>query len=71
MTPAQELRQAVDVLRNPLQQPGLCAVVNLDFTGPLIELLETSLAYLAVGEPPSAVHIVRALAVARAINTQE
>ncbi|MET7437009.1 hypothetical protein ACFYQQ_01090 [Streptomyces sp. NPDC005496] len=72
MTPAEELRHAAFLLLNPLRQPGLCAVVNLDFTEPLIQLLETAAEYVHVGDTPThPTHVVRALAVARAINTQE
>ncbi|GGV68967.1 hypothetical protein GCM10010294_25250 [Streptomyces griseoloalbus] len=39
-TPAEELRRAAFLLRNPIRQPELCAVSGLDFTEPLSEWLE-------------------------------
>ncbi|MER8030666.1 hypothetical protein ABTZ78_17105 [Streptomyces bauhiniae] len=71
MTPTQELEHAVHLLRNPLRRPGLCGLSDFALFEPLVELLDAEAAYLAVGEPATAVHTVRALAVARAINTQE
>lgn len=71
MTPAEELRQAVHLLLNPAWRPAVYGLVGSDLTDPLTDLLETSAKYLDVGEPVTAAHIVRALAVARAINTQE
>lgn len=72
MTPIEELRHAAFLLRNPLRRPALCALSGLDLTEPLIELLHTAAEYVAVGDTPThPTHVVRALAVARAINTEE
>ncbi|MFF5404586.1 hypothetical protein ACFY8K_16905 [Streptomyces misionensis] len=72
MTPAEELEHAAFLLLNPIRQPGLCAIVNLDFRDPLIALLQTAAEYVHVGDTPThPTHVVRALAVARAINAQQ
>lgn len=69
-TPIDELRAAAETLRYPTRH--LCVLVDLDFAGPLADLLETAAAYITVGDTPThPTHVVRALAVARAINAQE
>ncbi|MGY1498574.1 hypothetical protein ACW4TU_18575 [Streptomyces sp. QTS52] len=70
MSPAEELRHAAFLLRNPLRRPA--ALGSLDLTEPLAELLETAAEYANVCDTPThPTHLVRALTVARAINPQE
>lgn len=71
MTPAEELRQAVFLLRNPLRRPELCQAADLPFTEPLIDWLEIAAEYAERWPPDHQTNSpfrAGALAVARAIN---
>lgn len=72
MTPAEELRQAVFHIRNPMHRTGHFVLIDDDLEEPLAELLKTAAEYANTCDTPTLpVHVQRALTVARAINTQE
>jgi hypothetical protein len=72
MTPADEIRAAAFQLRNPFHLPGLNVAIDSDVAEPLAELLETAAEYISPDSVAHPTHVVRALAVARAIlGTQE
>jgi hypothetical protein len=77
-TPADELRTAAFLLRNPIRRPELSAVADLDFTEPLAAWLELEADVIAArqAQPEGAEWAVdiggdHALTVARAINGGE
>jgi hypothetical protein len=71
MTAAEELRQAAFQLRNPFHRLGRRFAVDPEVGDPLADLLDTAAEYAVDDSPNPPAHLVRALAVARAINTQE
>lgn len=68
-SPADQLRHAAMLLRNPIRRPELAAVADLPFTEALAKLLEATADQLDVTTHPGWQHVVAAhpLAVARKI----
>jgi hypothetical protein len=70
MTTAEELRQAIFYIQNPMR--GRFVLLDDELEEPLTALLETAAEYANTCDSPTLpVHVQRALAVARAINTPE
>ena len=71
MSAAEELRAAAFQLRNPFHPPGLRVPVDSEVAALLADLLDTAAEYAVDDSPNHPTHLVRSLAVARAINGEQ